>query len=247
MVRILYLLLLLTTCSIKIMAQEEPLVKEEMIRVKKISFPCLLPPMILVQKMMDSMAVPYHKIDQNNWDEYPYSPLVSFRIAYSTDEIFLQYNVRERYIRAHYTIDEGSAPYKDSCIEFFITPSQDSIYYNLELNCIGVGTFAYGAQRRERTRFDTNVISKIRRVSTLGREGFETKEGDFNWSITIAIPVELLYSGKKESLAGRELKANFYKCGDELPQKHYLSWSPIKTEKPDFHRPEFFGTLLFER
>ncbi|MBO7233161.1 MAG: hypothetical protein J6V16_08435, partial [Bacteroidales bacterium] len=26
-------------------------------------------------------------------------------------------------------------------------------------------------------------------------------------------------------------------------QPHYLSWQPINTEKPDFHRPEFFGTL----
>lgn len=247
MIRTKYLLLLLISCSIDLRAQEESLINEQMITVKKISFPCLLPPMILVEKMMDSMAVPYHKIDQLNWDEYPYAPVVNFRIAYSKDEIFLQYNVIERYIRALYTVDEGSAPYKDSCVEFFIVPSGDSIYYNLELNCIGVGTFACGSQRRERTRFDKSVTSKIRRVSTLGREGFETKEGDFNWNITIAIPIELLYSGKKESLAGRELKANFYKCGDELPLKHYLSWSPIKTEKPDFHRPEFFGTLLFER
>jgi hypothetical protein len=247
MVRILSLLLLLIPFSIETMAQEEPLIKEQMITVKKISFPCLLPPMILVKKMMDSMAVPYHKIDQLNWDEYPYAPDVKFRIAYSKDEIFLQYNVIERFIRALYTVDEGSAPYKDSCVEFFILPNDDSTYYNLELNCIGVGTFAYGTQRRDRTRFDKSITSKIRRVSTLGREGFETQEGDFNWSITIAIPIELLYSGKKESLAGRELKANFYKCGDELPLKHYLSWSPIKTEKPDFHRPEFFGTLLFER
>ncbi len=42
------------------------------------------------------------------------------------------------------------------------------------------------------------------------------------------------------------LKANFYKCGDELQTPHFLSWNPIEIEKPDFHRPDFFGTLRFE-
>ncbi|MFR8633774.1 MAG: carbohydrate-binding family 9-like protein, partial [Barnesiella intestinihominis] len=25
----------------------------------------------------------------------------------------------------------------------------------------------------------------------------------------------------------------------------YLSWSPIPIEKPDFHRPDYFGELRF--
>ena len=41
------------------------------------------------------------------------------------------------------------------------------------------------------------------------------------------------------------LKANFYKCGDKLSVPHYLSWNPVTTEKPDFHRPEYFGLLEF--
>ena len=31
---------------------------------------------------------------------------------------------------------------------------------------------------------------------------------------------------------------------DKTAHPHYLSWSPIGTEKPDFHRPEFFGELV---
>ena len=44
----------------------------------------------------------------------------------------------------------------------------------------------------------------------------------------------------------KDSKANFYKCGDNMPQKHYLSWHPIEIEKPNFHRPDHFGTLYFE-
>ena len=42
------------------------------------------------------------------------------------------------------------------------------------------------------------------------------------------------------------IRANFYKCGDKTAHPHYLSWSPIDTPKPDFHRPDFFGELLLD-
>ncbi|HPH75320.1 MAG TPA: carbohydrate-binding family 9-like protein, partial [Bacteroidales bacterium] len=26
---------------------------------------------------------------------------------------------------------------------------------------------------------------------------------------------------------------------------HFVTWNPVGTEKPDYHRPEFFGILKF--
>jgi hypothetical protein len=46
-------------------------------------------------------------------------------------------------------------------------------------------------------------------------------------------------------MKGKKCRANFYKCGDDLPEPHFLAWNMINTEEPDFHRPEFFGTLEF--
>ena len=42
-----------------------------------------------------------------------------------------------------------------------------------------------------------------------------------------------------------ETMGNFYKCASGSSQPHYLSWNPINTEKPDFHRPDFFGKIIF--
>ena len=39
-------------------------------------------------------------------------------------------------------------------------------------------------------------------------------------------------------------KANFYKCGDETLHPHFGCWNPVVAEEPNFHLPEFFGTLL---
>ena len=38
---------------------------------------------------------------------------------------------------------------------------------------------------------------------------------------------------------------NFFKCGDLTEQAHYLSWNPVTSEQPDFHRPQDFGLLRF--
>ncbi|MGH2565575.1 MAG: carbohydrate-binding family 9-like protein, partial [Ginsengibacter sp.] len=40
-------------------------------------------------------------------------------------------------------------------------------------------------------------------------------------------------------------KVNFYKCGDKLPKPHFLTWNTVETEDPDFHAPEYFGSMEF--
>ena len=90
------------------------------------------------------------------------------------------------------------------------------------------------------------MIAKIERVSTLGNQPFEEKSGNFDWEIMIRIPVEVLTYSKIKSLSGLKGTANFYKCGDETSIPHYVTWNPVKTKEPDYHRPEFFGQIQFE-
>jgi hypothetical protein len=181
-----------------------------------------------------------------------YNPDVKFRIGYSPEEIYIQYLVTENDIKAEFGEDAGSKPYTDSCVEFFAIPGEGGEYYNLELNCIGKGTFAGGAQRTDRTRYGDDVLGQIRREASLGSEAFGTRTladngGEpYTWKLTVALPVKLYSLSEVKPLKGRKIKANFYKCGDNMPQKHYLSWHPIAIEKPNFHRPDHFGTLYFE-
>lgn len=85
-------------------------------------------------------------------------------------------------------------------------------------------------------------MSQIKRYASLGNEPFEEKKGNFNWTLTVEIPFKLL--GIDPDNLPASIKANFYKCGDETSVPHYVSWSPIEVENPDFHRPEFFGELV---
>lgn len=217
--------------------------------VSKIAFSTPEPAIEDVIAMFDRESIEWNAIDCVNWPEYPYKPEVKFRIAHSDTEIYLQFHVRENGVRATFDYDAGSHPYKDDCVEFFMIPSdRDSSYFNLEMNCIGHGTFHYGPNREERHRCGDEIVSQIRRHSTLGSEAFGTREGEQEWTLTIAIPKRLYAQADLNltSFSGRTVRANFYKCGDDTAVKHFLSWNPIRIPKPNFHTPEWFGEIKFE-
>lgn len=62
------------------------------------------------------------------------------------------------------------------------------------------------------------------------------------WSLTICIPFEVI--GLDPARLPEKLRGNIYKCGDKTAHPHFLSWAPVGTSQPDFHRPEYFGTFL---
>ena len=67
------------------------------------------------------------------------------------------------------------------------------------------------------------------------------------WTLEYRVPLALFKSLYGEEVRpGRRAAANFYKCGDETEVPHYGAWSPVGTPAPDFHRPEFFGEIVFE-
>ena len=197
----------------------------------------------------DEAGIVWNAIDQVNWPDYPYKPEVEFRIMHSETEIYLQFHVRENGLRATYDYDAGSSPYRDDCVEFFMIPSdRDSSYFNLEMNCIGHGTFHYGPTRSERHRCGDEIVSQIRRHSTLGSEAFGMREGPQEWTLTLAVPKRLYAQADLNltSFSRRTVRANFYKCGDDTAVPHFLSWSPIRVDHPNFHTPEWFGEVYFE-
>lgn len=174
-----------------------------------------------------------------NWPEYFYQPSVHFSIAYQEDHIFLKYYVAEKDIRATYGVINDPV-YRDSCVEFFISIDDDQRYYNFEFNCIGTCRAAYGANRVERDFLPKSLIETIGHQSS-----FKLNNGLVNWELTLSLPKELFCHHSLVSFKGLRGKANFYKCGDDLPVPHFLSWNPIDTATPDFHQPLSFGELMF--
>lgn len=197
--------------------------------------------------VLDRAGVRQVPINKVNWaNQYPYCPEVSFRIAYNDLAILLHYKVIEDSIRALYNKDNGKV-WTDSCVEFFCEPSEDGIYYNLETNCIGTVLLGAGYDRNNRELANIETTESIQRWASLGRKGFKERKGCFSWELSLIVPYTAFFKHRIRSMVGQTIGANFYKCGDELQRPHYLSWTPIKFEKPDFHRPDFFGKLKFSK
>ncbi|TMM58576.1 hypothetical protein FEE95_03865 [Maribacter algarum] len=187
-----------------------------------------------------------HSINIINWDTFSYTPKADFRIAHANNQIWLKYYVTEENILAQVdTINGGVAG--DSCVEFFFDPKADGNYYNFEFSCIGMPHLAYGPGRRARQFVDEEKIKEhIEITSSLGNEPFAERTGGHSWEMTIIIPASILNADEGIQLKGLKTRANFYKCGDRTSERHYLSWNAVGTETPDFHRPEYFGSLVFE-
>ena len=229
------LFLLLTACSLKNSAE---LSVSKIITPEKISFSS-------ISNALESKTAPVF-IDQINWKEYDYKPEVSFRMGYAEQILYLKFYVSEKHILAKHS-SPNSPTHRDSCIEFFIDPDQSGAYYNFEFNCIGTTHLAYGPRRGERTFIPAELIeNEIKTWSTLGKASFEEKSGMFEWEMVVVIPSSIFTYNKDLNFSKLVSNANFYKCGDDTTKRHYLSWNPVKTPNPDFHRPEYFGILNFQ-
>ncbi|MCE1199288.1 MAG: hypothetical protein LWW85_10005 [Marinilabiliales bacterium] len=185
------------------------------------------------------------EISTVNWLEFPYSPVAAVWVAWSQTDLWLHYEIRGDYYRCQADRDQGHV-WEDCCAEFFCSvateealPAQREqiVYRNFEFNACGICLSALGT-KKQRKFLDGSVMERIGRYPSMNPER-QPKEGDpFDWKLTVSIPLDLLgFNG------GDTFRANFYKCGDKTAMPHFLSWSPVGSREPDFHLPQWFGTV----
>lgn len=184
------------------------------------------------------------KIGTQNWVSAE-GVHASFDIAHDGNFIYLRYTVQERQVRA---VNKGyhSPVWEDSCVEFFFSMKRDEDrYYNFEFNAIGTILAAYGRSRNQRNPIPNEILDRVKTFPSLGQEPLGIINKPTSWELQIHIPKETLLFTPVDDLSGLDGYANFYKCGDKLDHPHFLSWNPVLTGKPDFHKPHFFRHLSF--
>ena len=131
-------------------------------------------------------------------------------------------------------------------LEFFFRPEGSDSYYNFECNCIGTLLVGHRRDRTQAEHAPAEVLRTVRRRATYPHAPLPETEGDNRWTLTLAIPAAALFRDRIAGWDGVQGAMNLYKCGDDLSCPHYLSWRPVGTPAPDFHRPEFFEPVFFE-
>ncbi|MBR5117928.1 MAG: hypothetical protein IK100_04710 [Muribaculaceae bacterium] len=178
-----------------------------------------------------------------NWPEkFPYKPFCSFVVAVSLTRLYVFFSVISKDLRAVHTSDLSPVA-EDSCVEFFLQVPGSNEYWNFELNCIGTLNASHREERPSPTRLTPAELESIGRYSSCGSEAIEEQDGTFCWDLVVSIPLQLV--GLDGDILPDFVMGNFYKCGSNTMHPHYVSWSAIDGEKPDFHRPDCFGKLWF--
>jgi len=189
-------------------------------------------------------------IDQVAGEHPAHFPSVQSKLAYDAAALYVIFQVADRYVRAvanHYQ----DQVFLDSCVELFFTPGEDISqgYFNLEVNCGGTALFHH---QKGRNLDDLPVsradFEQVEIAHTLPKIVNPEIAEAITWVVEYRLPFAILSTYAHIDTPGPAVRwrANLYKCADGCSHPHWLTWSPVILPVPDFHRPEFFGHLMFE-
>ena len=185
-------------------------------------------------------------VDNINWpDAFPTAPSCQGKVGRTDKGLAIHWAVSGPDLRVQ-NLQDGGHIWEDSCCEWFIqlpSEGQAADYINIECNAAGILLGARGAGRNDRCPLPQELLSQIIRVADVQGPCNEVG-GSWDWTLSLLIPYTVL--GLDANRLPAQLKGNIYKCGDETAHPHFLSWSPVGTPTPDFHRPEYFGTFILQ-
>jgi hypothetical protein len=178
-----------------------------------------------------------------------FKPAVQAKMMYDTENLYVIFLVKDCFVRC-ITKDFNGPVWEDSCVEFFFSPDTDfsERYFNLEVNCGGTPLMHYNTIPGKDIRLiDPADITEIEIAHSLPQVIDPEITEPVTWTVEYRIPVKMLrkYSPVTSPEPGVEWRANFYKIAENCSSPHYITWSVVSNEKPNFHLPQFFGLLKF--
>ncbi len=116
-------------------------------------------------------------------------------------------------------------------------PDDNGLYCNFEINANGAMYAKTGRGRQGRMPLTENEFEATGVLAAIFPD---------SWEITFLVPMALLsrVADKNEFSPGDVFFCNFYKISETPAIEHYLSFSPIETENPNFHLPRFFAKAV---
>ena len=159
------------------------------------------------------------------------------KLCWDDTGIYVNLRAKEENIRCE-ELEPLSPVCEDSCLEFFIRPTEALNYFNFEYNYACNVYLGYGTGNSDLIR----LIMQDQKA-TFQPASYKTEDG---WGVTYHIPFTFIQQFFPDFKAYEGLKfyGNCYKCGDKTVKPHYLSWNRIVLDKLTFHSPQFYGQLI---
>jgi len=183
-------------------------------------------------------------------DKPEHFPKTQARLLYDKDNLYVFFRVEDRYVRAVAEKTNGKV-WQDSCVEFFFTPDAElkDIYFNLETNCGGTILFCYNDKQNNVEKYaEAADCQKVEVYHSLPKIIADEITEPVVWTLSYKLPFDVIakYGKITKPQSGVIWRANFYKCADKTSHPHWLTWSFVDNSTPNFHLPQYFGTLEFE-
>lgn len=184
--------------------------------------------------------------------ESGHRPKTEVKAVYDEKGIYIHFRVEDRYVRSIETEYHGKV-WEDACVEFFVQPLPDRGYFNFEINCGGTMLLSYkehpdwkGTPLREAGAVPWALAREVKIFHTMPEKVEPERAEAVTWQVEYFVPFSLFeaYLGPLGPVAGKEWRANFYKCAENNSHPHWASWSPIRGEL-NFHQPQYFAPIIF--
>ena len=179
-----------------------------------------------------------------------FQPEVQSKMMYDDTNLYVIFQVKDRFVKSVTTEYNGPVS-TDSCVEFFFSPDSEFPlrYFNLEVNAGGTPLMFYIAKpMSEVKKLVPEELKQIEIAHSLPATVDPEISEPVTWTIEYRIPISLLskYANVTHPAKGVSWKANFYKTGSKTSNPNYITWSVVEFPRPNFHLPQFFGTIQFQ-
>ena len=160
------------------------------------------------------------------------------QLCWDDSGIHVRLSAREKHIRRRLKGDYENVC-RDSCLEFFLRPTEDPHYINIEFNPNAAIWLGYNTGKSNMIRLVAFEYRDILKPVVSFPKG--------GWEIVYTVPFTFIqtFFHDFQPRSGLEFTGNCYKCGVRTRHPHLLMWNPIPDDL-SFHEPEYFGKLILE-
>jgi|GEM_PF-86056 len=169
------------------------------------------------------------------------------RMLWDDEFLYVAFQCDDAHVFAEQT-EHDSRVYLDDCVELFTAPDsrRPNDYFNIEMNVKGAILDRHhpdGPGAPEVPNWNSQGIQIATTVNGTLNDDSDTDRG---WILEAAIPFANFehVTGRAHPQDGDVWHLNLNRLGGQTNPQH-SQWSPGETEKPAFHRPEFFGRVAF--
>jgi hypothetical protein len=181
----------------------------------------------------------------NWWKTGEKEPTIA-KLLWDDENLYVSYYCHDKNISAKVVERHGPVSLDDS-VEAFISPNVGKIrnYYGFEINVIGTMlNFIRADWYKGPFHWEPSGVRY--RTSFHGLPLKNDSAADNHWILELAIPFKNFEKDAPNTPPrdGDTWRLNLNRAGGTT-NAQYSTWSPVATEKPNFHVPEAFGSVRF--